>query len=238
MRRLTREEEVLVGLGDGAHLVPAPDGSGARVHREVAPALAALQAAAARAGFALRVASGHRDFGRQLALWNAKARGERPLLDAQERPLDPRQLAPGPLVHALLRWSALPGASRHHWGTDLDVFDAAALPPGAAPQLRADEAAPHGPFGPLHAWLDGHLADFGFYRPYAEDRGGVSPERWHLSYAPLAARLQQAHSPALLARVLEDVPLELAHEVRRALPALWERYVVNVSPPPGPSLRT
>ncbi len=33
-------------------------------------------------------------------------------------------------VAAILVWSALPGASRHHWGTDCDVIDAAALPPG------------------------------------------------------------------------------------------------------------
>ena len=30
---------------------------------------------------------------------------------------------------AILLWSALPGASRHHWGTDFDVFDRAAVPP-------------------------------------------------------------------------------------------------------------
>ncbi|MCZ8486094.1 D-alanyl-D-alanine carboxypeptidase family protein [Vibrio lentus] len=25
-------------------------------------------------------------------------------------------------LSAILRWSALPGASRHHWGCDFDVF--------------------------------------------------------------------------------------------------------------------
>jgi len=30
-------------------------------------------------------------------------------------------------IASILRWSALPGTSRHHWGTDLDIIDAKAL---------------------------------------------------------------------------------------------------------------
>lgn len=227
---LTQAEALLAGLGSPQFL-PAPGGGGALLHPEVAEALRSLQAEAAGAGFQIEVASGYRDFTRQLSIWNAKARGQRPLLDAQERVLDPALLTPLERVHAILRWSALPGASRHHWGTDLDVFDRAALAPGQGPQLRADEAAPTGPFGPLHAWLDAHLHRFGFFRPYASDRGGVSPERWHLSYAPLSLPAQRSHSPGLLLRVLEDADLELKDVVLAALPALWARYVDNVERP-------
>ena len=35
----------------------------------------------------------------------------------------------------ILEWSALPGASRHHWGSEFDVFDLAALPEGYRVQL-------------------------------------------------------------------------------------------------------
>lgn len=227
---LSQAESLLAGLGT-PELVPAPGGGGALLHPEVAEALRSLQAEAAHAGFQVEVASGYRDFSRQLAIWNAKARGHRPLLDARERVLDPASLTPREGVHAILRWSALPGASRHHWGTDLDVFDRAALAPGQSPQLRADEAAPDGPFGPLHAWLDAHLHRFGFFRPYATDRGGVSPERWHLSYAPLSLPAGRAHSPALLRRVLEGTDLELKDEVLAELPGLWTRYVDNVELP-------
>ena len=31
---------------------------------------------------------------------------------------------------AILRWSAVPGASRHHWGTEIDFFDPDVLPAG------------------------------------------------------------------------------------------------------------
>jgi LAS superfamily LD-carboxypeptidase LdcB len=224
-----RLERLLVGQDE--RVMVALPGSEVRVHREVLPALLALQEAAAREGFALEVGSGFRSFGRQLLIWNAKARGERPVLDAGERPVQLAALTPLERVHAILRWSALPGASRHHWGTDLDVFDRAALPPGATFQMRAEESAPGGPFAPLHAWLDANLHRFGFFRPYAEERGGVSPERWHLSYAPLSLPLQRAHSAAACERALRGAEVELAEVVLPNLAGLYARYVDNVSLP-------
>ena len=206
-------------------------GSAARVHREVLPALVALQEAAAEEGFVLEVGSGFRSFSRQLLIWNAKARGERPVLDAQERPLSIETLTPLELVHAILRWSALPGASRHHWGTDLDVFDRAALAPGTTFQMRAEESAPGGPFAPLHTWLDANLHRFGFFRPYAEDRGGVSPERWHLSYAPISVPLQREHSVEQCERALRAADIELGDVVLEHLESIYRRYVDNVSLP-------
>lgn len=229
MREAEHAERLLVGHAEA--LMVALPGSPVRVHPEVLPALQALQEEAARAGFALEVASGFRSFERQLGIWNAKARGERPVLDAQERPLELSALGPLERVHAILRWSALPGASRHHWGTDLDVFDRSALAPGAAFEMRAEESAPGGPFAPLHAWLDEHLHRFGFFRPYSEDRGGVSPERWHLSYAPLSVPLQRAHSPSHCERALRSAEVELGGVVLGHLESLYHRYVDNVSLP-------
>ena len=91
-------------------------------------ALGALRGKAARKGFDLQVASGFRSFDRQLTIWNGKARGERPVHDDEGLPVNLDRLSPVERVTAILRFSALPGASRHHWGTDVDVFDAAALP--------------------------------------------------------------------------------------------------------------
>jgi hypothetical protein len=56
------------------------------------------------------------------------ARGA-PLLDAHNQPLDALQLGETERLHAILHWSALPGTSRHHWGTDLDIYDPTACPP-------------------------------------------------------------------------------------------------------------
>lgn len=198
------------------------------VHRELVPALRALQADARAAGFELALASGFRDYDRQLAIWNGKATGQRPLLDDQCRPLAAATLEAGALLHAILRWSALPGASRHHWGSDIDVYDRAALAPSATVELVAAEVADDGPFGPFHRWLDDRIASgrsHGFFRPYATDRGGVAPERWHLSYAPLAVRCQAALDAERLWRLVDNPALALREEVWRQWPTIHARYV-------------
>jgi LAS superfamily LD-carboxypeptidase LdcB len=147
--------------------------------------------------------------------------------------MPPEWLAPTERMFAILTWSALPGASRNHWGTDIDVFDRASVPPGAAPELRRAESMAGAAFGPLHRWLDANLQRFGFFGPYDQDRGGVSPEPWHLSYAPIAKRLQAVHSAELLERVIRAADIELKVEVLRHLPHIFETYVMNVGTPGG-----
>ncbi len=212
---------------DGAPLLP-----------EVAQALSRLSVEARQAGFELRVASGFRDFDRQLAIWNAKFRGQRPVLDDDDQIVDLAALSDEDKVHRILRFSALPGASRHHWGTDLDVYDAAAVPEDYRVQLTAAEAADDGPFGPLHRWLDERIsraASYGFYRPYDRDRGGVAPERWHLSYAPLSHALEQRlDAEALRASWCHGCPGDaLAGRacLEACLDELFERYVSRVARP-------
>ena len=135
-------------------------------------------------------------------------------------------------MHAILRYSAIPGSSRHHWGTDLDVYDAAAMAPGYSLQLSPGEVASGGVFDPLHCWLDERMAagqSHGFYRPYAADRGGVAPERWHLSYAPLSASCALQLSGDLLRSCWDwteaDEPLLLRDVIESDLQQIMARYV-------------
>ena len=124
-----------------------------------------MQAAAAEAGYDLQVASGFRSFDRQLKIWNDKAMGVRPVSDDTGAVLARDDFSELDWMHAILRFSALPGGSRHHWGTDLDVFDAAAIAPGYRVQLSPAEVADEGLFGPMHRWLDQRLQHgdcFGF----------------------------------------------------------------------------
>jgi hypothetical protein len=69
-------------------------------------------------------------------------------------------------------------------------------------------------------------------QPLGRDRGGISPEPWHLSYAPLARTFQDAHTRELLERALLGVDLELKDDVLRQLQAIYARYVKGVSAPP------
>lgn len=203
--------------------------AGATLHAAVVEPFCRLRERAAAAGFDLRIASGFRGFERQLAIWNAKALGQRSLLDSRGQPVNFSSLSQRQLIHVILRWSALPGASRHHWGTDMDVYDGAAVSSDYRVQLTPSEVEGHGPFAPLHRWLDeqfrgGNAEDF--FRPYGCDRGGVAPERWHLSYAPLAARCQAALMPSLLAQAWRNEELALKEVLLAQLPSLYHRYVV------------
>jgi LAS superfamily LD-carboxypeptidase LdcB len=224
----------LTGRSRG-HIVELEDPHCALHHEVVAPFLA-MRSAAAGEGIDLVPFSSFRDFERQLAIWNAKARGERELRGADGALLDARSLDEDACVAAILHWSALPGASRHHWGTDFDVLDAAALPPGYRLQVVPEEFAPGGVFAKLDAWLEHNAATFGFYRPYARWRGGVQPEPWHLSHAAVAQAALEQFSEGALRAALAAAPLAARGAVDRLLPQILARYVRNVEAPPARAL--
>lgn len=206
---------------------------GVPVHRDVVDPFLRLQADAAAAGFDLQILSGFRDFQQQRSIWNRKATGQRAVLDSDARPLDIGRMTPEELVFAILRWSALPGGSRHHWGTDLDVFDANAVPPGYEIELIPAEVDSGGMFGPLHDWLDERMAAgtaHGFFRPYDLDRGGVAPERWHLSHGPVASGFESAFTPDTLRDAVQAGELELAPTILAHLDRIHARFVINTSP--------
>ena len=110
---------------------------------------------------------------------------ESALLDADNQPLDALQLGDMERLHAILRWSALPGTSRHHWGTDLDIYDPDCLPAGTKLALepwgmrrglvcRLERVAgrSHERLRLLPALCQGATGS------------GVAYEPWHLSFAP------------------------------------------------------
>jgi LAS superfamily LD-carboxypeptidase LdcB len=202
------------------------------LHKEVVGPYLAMRAAAAADGIELVAFSGFRDFDRQLAIWNGKFRGERPMQDRAGQALEAHSLSPAARVEAILWWSALPGASRHHWGTDFDVMDANALPAGYKLQVIPAEYQAGGLFERLTCWLDARMHAFGFFRPYRTERGGVAPELWHLSHAPVAARAQASLSVEGLRGVLADAAIEGREEVLAALPRTFASYVVNVDEAP------
>ena len=205
------------------------DGSGIGLTAACREALLALGEEAAVAGFNIQVVSGFRSFERQAAIWNAKCRGERGVHDDAGAPVGMAGLEPVQRIHAILRFSALPGSSRHHWGTDLDIYDANAVAGDYQVQLTPGEVANDGVFGPFHQWLDQRIAadeSFGFYRPYDVDRGGVAPERWHLSFAPESAANAEQMNLDILKAAVEAAGLELVDELLELLPDIYQRYVL------------
>jgi LAS superfamily LD-carboxypeptidase LdcB len=187
---------------------------------------------AARAdGFDLLPISSFRDYSRQLAIWNGKFTGERPMLDAAGGLIDVRELSPSERIDAILLWSALPGASRHHWGTDVDLIDGRATPPGYSPQLTPEEFAAGGPYAALAEWLQAHAARFGFFRPYQGLLSGVRPEPWHFSFAPIADNARRSLSLGVLREAIGASPLLGKDQVLARLEELHARYVAAIDWP-------
>lgn len=218
----------LTGL-TSSHLAPMKIGAKSwLIHPEVQDDLQQLISAAKQAGFDCYLASGFRDFSRQCAIWNRKFTGQLAVLDDQSLPLDISQLSEHQLTFAILRWSALPGASRHHWGTDLDVYCARSL--GTQPlKLEPWEYQNGGHQANFSSWLDDHLASFGFFRPYATDLGGVNIEPWHISHRDVATDCLQQLSLPLLDSIVESQDVFGKDIVREHLETIYNRFILNIN---------
>ena len=196
----------------------------------VAPFLA-LRRAALADGFDPVPHSSFRDFARQLAIWNGKFSGARSMLDTSGHPIDANELTPLQRVDAILLWSALPGASRHHWGTDIDIIDGHATAPDYEVKLTPEEFAPGGPYAALAVWLEANAARFGFFRPFRGVLSGVQAEPWHFSFAPVAENARRDLSPAVLYEAIVAAPLLGKEQVLAQLDALHARYVESIDWP-------
>ncbi|MEQ5041976.1 M15 family metallopeptidase [Providencia manganoxydans] len=193
--------EMLTGRSTD-HLVTL--GGNHRLQFNATKAFLAMQQAAAKAGFKLQSASAFRDFSRQQLIWNEKFVGKRPVLDKQSQPLDIALLTEGELCEAILHLSALPGASRHHWGTEIDVYDPLRLPADQSLQLEPWEYEDGGYFAELNQWLTDNMATYDFYRPFTAKDAGVAYEPWHISYWPLSHEAEQLLTPNVIASVLQQ----------------------------------
>ena len=216
------EDLLPYGLGKPNLVEAAP---GYLVDAEILPFLNKLKNVAAAEGFELRIESAYRPFERQLSIWNRKARGELPLLSAEgvpmERPQDEEEL-----MYAILTWSALPGASRHHLGTDLDVVDGRACPEGYEVQLTPEECS--GMFAAFHKFLDERFATdgaFGFDRVFVPGRGKIRPEGWHIAHLPTSRKRLEHFSLDTLRKIYEGSDMACKRVVLAHLPQLAEEYI-------------
>jgi LAS superfamily LD-carboxypeptidase LdcB len=213
-----------------SHVVDVSDPPCA-LHVHVAAPFLNLRRAALADGIHLAPISSFRSFSRQLAIWNGKFSGEKTMLDASGRPIDVNELSSSQRIEAILLWSALPGASRHHWGTDIDLIDTQATAPDYRPQLIPQEFAPGGPYAALAEWLDAHAARFGFFRPFRGVLSGVQAEPWHFSFAPVAENARRALTPSVLHKAIAAAPILGKDDILAQLDALHSRYVAAIDWP-------
>ncbi|MCL1911066.1 MAG: M15 family metallopeptidase [Leptospirales bacterium] len=118
------------------------------------------------------VASSTRTFYDQKAIWEAKWNGAR-LVDGKK--LNEHEKDPMKRALIILKFSSMPGSSRHHWGTDLDF------------NVLTNSYYETGAGKTFYSWMQANAARFGFHQPYTKNREtGYEEEKWHWSYTPLS----------------------------------------------------
>lgn len=210
------------------HLVPVTIGQKEfLIHPNVQNDLLALSAAAQQAGFQMHIASGFRDYARQKVIWDNKFSGNSTINDMHNQAIPFDSMTEEQRIFAILRWSALPGASRHHWGTDFDLFAADRLPENTKLQLETWEYDT-GHQAEFSIWLKANLGTFGFFIPYSQDLGGVAVEPWHISHRLTAASCLEQLTQDQLASQIKTLPILGQEQVLQNLPTIYTQYVTNI----------
>ena len=144
------------------------------LHRETYQAYRKMYYAAKKCGVDLNLISTTRSFAYQRGIWERKWRSDQySKFPDKERCLE------------IMKYSAMPGASRHHWGTDVDLND------------LNNSYFNAGKGKEVYEWLQTHAASFGFYQPYTSKEGGrtgYEEEKWHWTYLPLSQKLLQQYN--------------------------------------------
>lgn len=137
------------------------------IRKEVAQALQKAQKALKKdhPDLSFIVLSGTRTYWQQKFIWQRKWK---------------RYKASTPLKKALkiLVFSSMPGTSRHHWGTDVDL------------NSLNNKYFSYGKGLILYKWMKKNMHKFGFYLVYTAGRKqGYNEERWHWTYLPTSKKL-------------------------------------------------
>lgn len=223
---MTLNNQQLCGQSD-SHITWLSENLG--IHKDMVNAWQLLCDAALKDGLSIKIASGFRSFDRQLSIWNRKFTGELLTKDNNNQVVNMSQLTDAEKVEAILVYSALPGTSRHHWGTDIDVYADNLLLTGQKLQLEPWEYQQGGPFEKLGVWLKNNIQSFGFMLPYDKDRGGVAIEPWHLSYYPLASLYLDKLTTEILAETLLQSDILGKEAILKKLPYIVSQYVQNIN---------
>lgn len=199
------------------------------LHQAVIKPFEELQKSARLAGFNLQIASAFRDFERQKLIWNEKFCGIRRVHNSNGESIDLSSLNDWQKCQAILEWSALPALSRHHWGTDIDIFDPDLLPIEQRLQLEPWEYTQGGYFYDLSQWLLENAPRLGFKFPFLNlpEPLKIGAEPWHLSYAPLANELVNNLNPELILSVWEGESLAGEAMLLAHLNEIFKFYVAK-----------
>ncbi len=151
-------------------------GKGIDLRKQAHDAFVAMKKMAYDDGIDLQVVSSYRSFERQAAIWERKFM----------RFTGDDDMEPLAAIDKIIEYSTIPGTSRHHWGTDIDIIDGSKKVEGDV--LVPEKFGADGPFGDFKKWMDENSQRFHFYLVYTDEpkRKGFKYEPWHYSFAPLS----------------------------------------------------
>lgn len=190
------------------------------MHRETAQALAKMQTAALKDGIRIEVVSAYRSFKRQKEIYERKYRSYLS-----------QGLPPTEAIEKVVEYSTIPGTSRHHWGTDLDLIDGNAKRPKNV--LNPLNYEGEGPYCALKEWLIKNAHRFGFYEVYTNDpeRKGFKYEPWHYSYAPVSVPMLRAYKKLDLEALLKKEKLAGSEYYTPQFIAAYRRdHILDINP--------
>ncbi|MDG5492831.1 M15 family metallopeptidase [Psychroserpens sp. SPM9] len=162
--------EELIGKG-----TPKLFGHGYKLREEANDAFIKLSAEALKSDIRIQVVSSYRSFEHQKKIWERKYKQN-----------INKGLSPKESIKKIIEYSTIPGTSRHHWATDIDLIDANVKQPRHV--LNPTHFEGDGCFSKFKSWMNEHANAFGFYLVYTDkkDRKGFKYEPWHYSYKPLS----------------------------------------------------
>ncbi len=195
-------------------------GKGINLRKEAHDAFILMKKAAYQDGFDLKMVSSYRSYERQKAIWERKyikytQQGMKPL-DAMAK---------------IIEYSTIPGTSRHHWGTDMDIIDGYAKVTGDVLVPSKFEAG--GPFEKFKLWLDENAQNFGFHLVYTDNyfRKGFKYEPWHYSYAPLSKPMLKQYRKLNILKLLSQAEMEGSeHFTRGFLMEYIHNNILDINP--------
>tara|TARA_B100000795_G_scaffold267466_1_gene252350 strand:- start:3275 stop:3985 length:711 start_codon:yes stop_codon:yes gene_type:complete len=142
---------------------------------EVARSFELMKEAALKDSINIKIVSSFRSFNKQKEIWNRKFKKN-----------DSLGFSKNKNILKIIEYSTIPGTSRHHWGTDIDIVDDNFKPEGDV--LLTEKFYNDGPYVQLKKWLDMNSEKFGFYIVYTKNskRKGFKHEPWHYSFKPIS----------------------------------------------------
>ena len=136
-------------------------------------------------------------------------------------------------VETILLWSALPGASRHHWGSDIDVADGHVMARGYQPQLVVGEYRARRPVRGALRLARRQPAALRLLPPlHAPRPRRAAGALAHLLRAGRQARARAHERAAARGGRSRGAGVEGEAAILARLPSIRERYLLDVDAPP------